>query len=124
MEEEKELSIPIPIIKEGAPPKVVDTLALLYFKGAELVRYDFREDRYDEWGESEFYIYRYGKPNFYVTFEDFRFLLDNDIIEFDSGSGGEEDIRWSQSYRLTDYYRTGLENRIREAQQKNKTAQL
>lgn len=124
MEEGKEISIAIPIIEKVKPPKVVDALALLCFKGAELVWYNSREDRYDEWDEGEFYIYRHGQPNFNISVDDFSFLLDNNIIERDSGSGGEEEAMWSESYRLTDYYRIGLENRVKEAQQKNKTAQL
>lgn len=124
MEEGKEITIAIPVIEKVTPPKVVDALALLCFKGAELVSSNSREDRYDDWGETKFYIYRYGQPNFHISADDFSFLLDNKIVEFESGSGGEEETMWSESYRLTDYCRTGLENRVKEAQQKNKTAQL
>ncbi len=123
MEKEKEISIAIPIIEESTPPKVIDALALLCFKNAELVWYNSRKDRYDEWDEGEFYVYRHGTPNFYITVDDFCFLLDNNIIELDSGSGGEEETMWSESYRISDYYRIGLKNRIREVKEKNKTAQ-
>lgn len=122
MEAEKELSISIPVIEEKTPPKVIDALALLCFKGAELVWYNSREDRYDEWDEGEFYIYRSGTANFHISADDFIFLLDNKIIELDSGSGGEYETTWSESYRISDYYKIGLENRVREMQQKNKTA--